>query len=252
MSRAFTMVFAIVCYAIFFATFLYLIVFVGDFALGVRTVDVGPQAPPLMAALIDIGLIALFGLQHSIMARPAFKAKWTRIVPRASERSVYVLAASIALMILFLGWRPIDSIVWNVTNPALAGILWAVFWMGWLGVLISTFLINHFELFGLQQAWLNISGRQADKPELKQPLFYRWVAHPMMSSFFLAFWAAPEMTAGHLILALGMSIYILVALRYEERDLTALFGDDYRSYRSRVGMLVPRLGRSNGRVAPGA
>ena len=252
MSRAFTMVFAIVCYAIFFATFLYLIVFVGDFALGVRTVDVGPQAPPLMAALIDIGLIALFGLQHSIMARPAFKAKWTRIVPRASERSVYVLAASIALMILFLGWRPIDSIVWNVTNPALAGILWAVFWIGWLGVLISTFLINHFELFGLQQAWLNISGRQADKPELKQPLFYRWVAHPMMSSFFLAFWAAPEMTFGHLILALGMSVYILVALRYEEHDLTALFGDDYRSYRSRVGMLVPRLGRSNGRVAPGA
>ena len=252
MSRAFTMVFAIVCYAIFFATFLYLIVFVGDFALGVRTVDVGPQAPPLTAALIDLALIALFGLQHSIMARPAFKAKWTRIVPRASERSVYVLAASIALMILFLGWRPIDSIVWNVTNPALAGILWAVFWIGWLGVLISTFLINHFELFGLQQAWLNISGRQADKPELKQPLFYRWVAHPMMSSFFLAFWAAPEMTAGHLILALGMSIYILVALRYEERDLTALFGDDYRSYRSRVGMLVPRLGRSNGRVAPGA
>ena len=252
MSRAFTMVFAIVCYAIFFATFLYLIVFVGDFALGVRTVDVGPQAPPLMAALIDIGLIALFGLQHSIMARPAFKAKWTRIVPRASERSVYVLAASIALMILFLGWRPIDTIVWNVTNPALAGILWAVFWIGWLGVLISTFLINHFELFGLQQAWLNISGRQADKPELKQPLFYRWVAHPMMSSFFLAFWAAPEMTFGHLILALGMSVYILVALRYEEHDLTALFGDDYRSYRSRVGMLVPRLGRSNGRVAPGA
>ena len=252
MSRAFTMVFAIVCYAIFFATFLYLIVFVGDFALGVRTVDVGPQAPPLTAALIDLALIALFGLQHSIMARPAFKAKWTRIVPRASERSVYVLAASIALMILFLGWRPIDSIVWNVTNPALAGILWAVFWIGWLGVLISTFLINHFELFGLQQAWLNISGRQADKPELKQPLFYRWVAHPMMSSFFLAFWAAPEMTFGHLILALGMSVYILVALRYEEHDLTALFGDDYRSYRSRVGMLVPRLGRSNGRVAPGA
>ena len=252
MSRAFTMVFAIVCYAIFFATFLYLIVFVGDFALGVRTVDVGPQAPPLTAALIDLALIALFGLQHSIMARPAFKAKWTRIVPRASERSVYVLAASIALMILFLGWRPIDTIVWNVTNPALAGILWAVFWIGWLGVLISTFLINHFELFGLQQAWLNISGRQADKPELKQPLFYRWVAHPMMSSFFLAFWAAPEMTAGHLILALGMSVYILVALRYEEHDLTALFGDDYRSYRSRVGMLVPRLGRSNGRVAPGA
>jgi protein-S-isoprenylcysteine O-methyltransferase Ste14 len=246
------MVFAIVCYAIFFATFLYLIVFVGDFALGVRTVDVGPQAPPLIAALIDIGLIALFGLQHSIMARPGFKAKWTRIVPRACERSVYVLAASIALMILFLGWRPIDTIVWNVTNPALAGILWAVFWIGWATVLISTFLISHFELFGLQQAWLNISGRQAEKPQLRQPLFYRWVAHPMMSGFFLALWAAPEMTAGHLLLALGMSIYILIALRYEERDLTGLFGDDYRRYRSGVGMLIPRLGRGNGRVAPGA
>ena len=214
MSRALTMVFAIVCYAIFFATFLYLIVFVGDFALGVRTVDVGPQAPPLIAALIDIGLIALFGLQHSIMARPGFKAKWTRIVPRACERSVYVLAASIALMILFLSWRPIDTIVWNVTNPALAGILWAVFWMGWATVLISTFLISHFELFGLQQAWLNISGRQAEKPQLKQPLFYRWVAHPMMSGSFLALWAAPEMTVGHLLLAFGMSIYILIALRY--------------------------------------
>jgi protein-S-isoprenylcysteine O-methyltransferase Ste14 len=246
------MVFAIVCYAIFFATFLYLIVFVGDFALGVRTVDVGPQAPPLIAALIDIGLIALFGLQHSIMARPGFKAKWTRIVPRACERSVYVLAASIALMILFLGWRPIDTIVWNVTNPALAGILWAVFWIGWATVLISTFLISHFELFGLQQAWLNISGRQAEKPQLRQPLFYRWVAHPMMSGFFLALWAAPEMTAGHLLLAFGMSIYILIALRYEERDLTGLFGDDYRRYRSGVGMLIPRLGRGNGRVAPGA
>jgi protein-S-isoprenylcysteine O-methyltransferase Ste14 len=246
------MLFAIVCYAIFFATFLYLIVFVGDFALGVRTVDVGPQAPPLIAALIDIGLIALFGLQHSIMARPGFKAKWTRIVPRACERSVFVLAASIALMILFLGWRPIDTIVWNVTNPALAGILWAVFWMGWATVLISTFLISHFELFGLQQAWLNISGRQAEKPQLRQPLFYRWVAHPMMSGFFLALWAAPEMTAGHLLLAFGMSIYILIALRYEERDLTGLFGDDYRRYRSGVGMLIPRLGRGNGRVAPGA
>jgi protein-S-isoprenylcysteine O-methyltransferase Ste14 len=237
------MLFAIVCYAIFFATFLYLIVFVGDFALGVRTVDVGPQAPPLIAALIDIGLIALFGLQHSIMARPGFKAKWTRIVPRACERSVYVLAASIALMILFLGWRPIDTIVWNVTNPALAGILWAVFWIGWATVLISTFLISHFELFGLQQAWLNLRGRQAASPELRQPLFYRWVAHPLYAGFFLAFWSTPHMTAGHLLLALGLSAYMLIAIRYEEHDLTGVFGDEYRRYRSNVGMLVPRFRR---------
>jgi protein-S-isoprenylcysteine O-methyltransferase Ste14 len=253
MSRAFTLLFAIACYAIFFATFLYLIVFVGDFAFDVRTVDVGPQAPPLTAAVIDIALIALFGLQHSIMARPGFKAKWTRVVPPAAERSFYVLAASIVLMILFLGWRPIDTIIWNVTNPALAGILGALFWIGWTIVLISTFLISHFELFGLQQAWLNISGREGEKPELRQPLFYRWVAHPMMLGFFFAFWAAPEMTAGHLLLAAGMSIYILIAIRYEERDLTTLFGDDYRRYRSGVGMLIPRFGRrAGGRVAPGA
>jgi protein-S-isoprenylcysteine O-methyltransferase Ste14 len=253
MSRAFTLLFAIACYAIFFATFLYLIVFVGDFSLGVRTVDVGPESQPAVAALVDVALIALFGLQHSVMARPGFKARWTRIVPQASERSVYVLTASIALMILYIGWRPIDAIIWNVTNPVLAGMLWAVFWIGWLGVLISTFLINHFELFGLHQAWLNLSGRKVERPELRQPFFYRWVAHPMMSSFFLAFWAAPEMTAGHLLLALGMSVYILVALRYEERDLTALFGEDYRRYRSGVGMLIPRFGRrASGPVVPGA
>ena len=242
MSRALTMLFAIICYAIFFATFLYLIVFVGDFSFAGRTVDVGAEAPPLTAAIIDIVLIALFGLQHSIMARPAFKAKWTRIVPPPVERSIFVLAASIMLMILFIGWRPIGLIVWNVTNPPLQMLIWAIFWVGWVTVLISTFLINHFELFGLQQAWFNIRGREGEKPELKQPLFYRWVAHPMMSGFFLAFWAAPEMTAGHLLLALGMSIYILIALRHEERDLTELFGDDYRRYRSGVGMLIPRFG----------
>src|SRR3954452_22379235 len=138
MSRALTMLFAIVCYAIFFATFLYLIVFVGDFSFSGRTVDVGKQTTPLMAALIDVALIALFGLQHSVMARPAFKAKWTKIVPPPAERSVYVLAASIALMILFLGWRPIGAIVWNVTNPMLATLLWALFWIGWATVLVST------------------------------------------------------------------------------------------------------------------
>ena len=244
MSRALTLLFAIVCYAIFFATFLYLIVFVGDLNFASRTVDVGPEAPPLTAAIIDIALIALFGLQHSVMARPAFKAKWTRVVPPAAERSVYVLAASIALMILFLGWRPIDTIVWNASNSMLAGLLWLLFWAGWGTVLVSTFLINHFELFGLQQAWWHVHGRKAEKPELRQPFFYKWVAHPLYAGFFLAFWAAPEMTAGHLLLAVGVSIYMLIAIRYEERDLTNLFGEDYRRYRSSVGGLVPRFRRS--------
>lgn len=242
MSRALTMLFAIICYAIFFATFLYLIVFVGDFTFAARTVDVGKAAPPLTAAIIDVGLIALFGLQHSIMARPAFKEKWTRIIPPPAERSVFVLAASIALMIMFLNWRPIGAIVWNVTNPPLQMLIWALFWIGWTTVLVSTFLINHFELFGLQQAWLNMRGREAAKPELREPFFYRWVAHPLYSGFFLAFWAAPEMTVGHLLLAAGVSVYMLIAIRYEERDLTNLFGDDYRRYRSGVGMLIPRFG----------
>ena len=243
MSRAATLLFSIVCYAIFFATFLYLIVFVGDLSFAQKTVDVGPASPPLTAAMIDVALIALFGLQHSVMARPAFKAKWTRIVPPASERSVYVLAASIALMILFWGWRPIEAIVWNVSNPQLQMVIWALFWIGWGTVLISTFLINHFELFGLQQAWFHLSGRQAAKPELRQPLFYRWVAHPLYAGFFLAFWAAPEMTAGHVLLAAGVSAYMLIAIRYEERDLTNVFGEDYRRYRSSVGMLIPRFRR---------
>lgn len=249
MSRVLTLIFAIIAYAIFFATFLYLIVFVGDLNLDPLkpvTVDNGPTTAPLIAAVIDVGLIALFGLQHSLMARPSFKAKWTRIVPPSAERSVYVLAASVALIILFVAWRPIPNVVWSVnpiTHPILNDLIWLVFWLGWATVLVSTFLINHFELFGLQQAWLNMRGREAAKPELRQPLFYKWVAHPLYAGFFMAFWAAPEMTAGHLLLAAGMSAFMLIAIRYEERDLTDFFGDDYRRYRAGVGGLVPRFRR---------
>ena len=241
MSRAATLLFAVIAYAVFFATFLYLICFVGDLAFAPKTVDVGPGAPIAVAVVIDILLIALFGLQHSVMARPGFKRTWTKVVPPPAERSVYVLAASAALIILFLGWRPIDTVVWNVTNPFLADLIWIVFWLGWLMVLLSTFLINHFELFGLQQAWFHLRRREPAPPELRQPFFYRWIAHPLYSGFFLAFWAAPEMTAGHLLLAMGVSVYMLIAIRYEERDLTNLFGDDYRRYRAGVGMLTPRF-----------
>ena len=243
MTRVAALLFAILCYAIFFATFLYLIVFVGDFSFATVTVDNGPLSPVAVAVPIDIALIALFGLQHSVMARPAFKRWWTQFIPQPIERSVFVLSASIALMILFLFWRPIDSIVWNVTSPTLRDLIWLVFWIGWATVLISTFLINHFELFGLQQAWLFCFGRDCAKPELRQPGFYKWVAHPLYSGFFLAFWAAPEMTAGHLLLAAGISVYVLIAIRYEERDLTDLFGEDYRRYRAGVGMLWPRFRR---------
>jgi protein-S-isoprenylcysteine O-methyltransferase Ste14 len=246
MSRAATLVFAILAYAVFFATFLYLIVFVGDFSFANRTVDLGPSAPVALAVVADVVLIALFGLQHSVMARQGFKRWWTRVIPWPAERSVYVLAASIALMILFIGWRPIPAVVWSlnpIPHPVINQLIWVVFWAGWAMVLISTFLINHFELFGLQQAWLNMRGRQAAPPKFRQPLFYKWVRHPLYLGFFLAFWATPEMTAGHLLLAVGVSIYMLIAIRYEERDLVGLFGKEYEDYRAEVGMLTPRFRR---------
>ena len=245
MSRTLSLLFAIVCYAIFFATFLYLIGFVGAVVVP-KTVDAPASSlPPAAKTVIDVALIALFGLQHSIMARPGFKRAWTRVVPTPIERSIYVLFASIALMILFVFWQPLGWTIWQVSPDMrwLSTILWALFLAGFGIVLVTTFLINHFELFGLQQAWLNLRGRQAASPELRQPLFYRWVAHPLYAGFFLAFWSTPHMTAGHLLLALGLSAYMLIAIRYEEHDLTGVFGDEYRRYRSSVGMLVPRFRR---------
>ena len=242
MSRALCLMFAGIAYAIFFATFLYLISFVGNLPFAPVTIDRGPESPLAVAVIIDLALIAIFGLQHSIMARQGFKRAWTRIVPAQLERSVYVLAASAALIVMFLFWRPITTPVWAV-GEGVAFVLWLLFASGWLIVLLSTFLINHFELFGLQQAWLHMSGRESHAPELRQPFFYRWVAHPLYAGFFVAFWSTPRMTAGHLLFALGMSVYILIAIRYEERDLRGLFGKDYEQYRSSVGMLIPRFGR---------
>ena len=237
------MAFAIIAYAIFFATFLYLIAFVGDLELAPRTVDVGPDSPLAAAIAVDVALIALFGLQHSVMARQGFKRWWTRVVPWAVERSVYVLMASLALIILMTLWRPIDTIVWNVGDPLVSDLIWVVFWLGWGMVLLSTFLLNHFELFGLQQAWFHVRGRPWEKPVFRQPMFYRWIRHPLYLGFFMAFWAAPEMTAGHLLLAGGMSVFMLIAIQYEEKDLVALFGRDYEDYRQRAGMLLPRFRR---------
>jgi methanethiol S-methyltransferase len=244
MSRALHLLFATIAYAIFFATFLYLIGFVGGFDFISKTVDspatsIGTGA----AVVIDLALIALFGVQHSVMARQGFKRAWTKVVPPQAERSMYVLLASLALIVLFRFWQPIDAIVWTVRNPLLHDLLMLLFFAGFGIVLVSTFLINHFELFGLQQAWFHVRGHQAQSPTLRAPFFYRWVAHPLYAGFFLAFWSTPVMTAGHLLFALGMSTYILIAIRYEERDLRGLFGRDYDEYRSSVGMLTPKFRR---------
>lgn len=243
MSKAASLLFAAIAYAIFFATFLYLIAFVGNLPFAPVTVDRGPAGPLAVAVFVDLALIALFGIQHSVMARQGFKRAWTRIVPKPAERSVYVLAASATLIVMFAFWRPIEGAIWSVDGPA-AIVLWVLFGSGWLLVLLSTFLINHFELFGLQQAWFHARGREAAPPIFRQPLLYKLVRHPLYAGFFLAFWATPHMSYGHLLLAAGMSVYMLIAIRYEERDLVGIFGRDYEEYQQQVGMLTPRMRRA--------
>lgn len=246
MARPLYLVVALVCYAAFLAAFVYLIGFVAGYPGLPTHVDKGLAAPPATAALIDFGLIALFGVQHSVMARPGFKAGWTRIVPVPLERSVYCLAAAAVLAVLYALWHPIAGTVWNVENQTARMAIWVVFGLGWTIVFVSTWLINHFELFGLAQAWRNWRGTTAAPPRLTQPLFYRFVRHPLYSGFLIAFWAAPTMSLGHLLLAAAMTVYVLIAIRYEERDLVAHFGRDYEDYRGRVGMLVPGVGRRTG------
>jgi protein-S-isoprenylcysteine O-methyltransferase Ste14 len=239
MARILYLLFAAVAYLIFFATFLYLIGFVADLPMLPHTVNRAPAEWGYTALAIDTGLITAFGIQHSVMARPGFKRAWTRIVPPPIERSVYVLVASLMLILLFLFWKPLPIPIWTVDHPIGAAILWALGWLGWLIILLSTFLISHFELFGLKQAW---SGPESP-PRLRQPLFYKLVRHPLYSGFFLAFWATPNMTMGHLLLAFGMSAYMLIGIRFEEHDLIGTFGEEYVRYRERVGMLLPRFGK---------
>lgn len=246
MAQFVLILYAAIAYGIFFATFLYLIAFVGDLPIIPTTVDTGVEGSLLTAIGINLALIALFGIQHSVMARKGFKALWTKLVPAPIERSTYVLFASAALIALFVFWRPIAGDVWLVENDIASALLWALFAIGWSIVLLSTFLLNHFELFGLQQVYFHARNRRPADPQLHEPLFYKVVRHPLYSGFFIAFWATPHMTVGHLLLAVGMSAYMLIAIRFEERDLVAAFGPKYEAYRERVGMLTPRLGKRKG------
>jgi protein-S-isoprenylcysteine O-methyltransferase Ste14 len=243
MSRTLYLAVAVLCYLAFFVAFVYLVGFVGGFPFMPTSIDKGIAAAPAVAVAVDIGLIALFGLQHSIMARQGFKAGWTRIVPNPIERSVYCLATAAALGVMFALWHPIAGGVWLVGQPAGRIVLWALFALGWVILFIATHLINHWELFGLAQAWRYFRGRQAEPHVLRQPLFYRLVRHPIYSGILLAVWATPEMSYGHLLLAIGFTIYIVIGIRYEEKDLVAYFGVTYVEYRRRVGMVIPGIGR---------
>ena len=242
MTRVFYLAYAGIAYAIFLVVFLYLIAFTGNLPGAPLTVDRGPESAPSVALAVNLALIALFSLQHSVMARPAFKAAWTRLVPQPIERATFVMMTNLVLVILFLGWHPIPAPVWTVTDPTGAALLWGLFGLGWVIVLVSTFLINHFELFGLQQAWLAAKARGEARPVLRQPLFYKLVRHPLYAGFFLAFWATPTMSFGHLLLASGMSVYMLIAIQLEERNLIDTFGADYLAYRETTPMLVPGTG----------
>jgi protein-S-isoprenylcysteine O-methyltransferase Ste14 len=238
MGRIIGFLFGLVAYLVFFMTVLYAIGFVTGFGVP-KTIDTGPGGPTSEAMIVNVLLLSLFALQHSGMARKPFKRWLTQFVPAAIERSVYVLLASLVLMLLLWQWRPIPALVWQVTNPQVAATLTALSLAGWLLVLFSSFLINHFELFGLQQVAANLARRAMPAPRFKTPALYKIVRHPIYLGFIIAFWAAPVMTVGHLLFAAVTTAYIFMGIALEERDLIQLFGEEYKRYRAQVGMLVP-------------
>jgi len=244
MSRFFAFLYGLAAYLVFFVTFLYATGFVAGIGVP-KAIDDGAVVPLTEAFVIDVLLMSVFAIQHSVMARHQFKRWWTTIVPPAIERSTYVLFASLALVLLFWQWRPIPALVWQTTDPQVAMAALALSFVGWFMVLTSTFLINHFELFGLHQVASNLAGRSMPAPRFRTPLYYQVVRHPIYLGFIIAFWAAPVMTAGHMLFAAVTTAYILVGIALEERDLTAVFGEEYRRYRQRVAMIVPFLGRSS-------
>lgn len=261
MARILILLFGLGAYGVFFLTFLYLIAFVGNLqqtalvqwapwlpALVPHSIDAGREAGGAgPAVIINLGLILLFGLQHSVMARSGFKAWLKRTLPESAERSVYVLLASLILILLFWQWQPIPAVLWSAGSVAGQSIGWAIFALGFGIVLLSTFLIDHFDLFGLKQVWSQFTGRAPDAPVFTTPLFYRLVRHPLYLGFILAFWSGPVMTVGHALFAVAMTSYILIAIQFEERDLVRTLGERYKHYRKEVPMLVPwRAGKTTG------
>jgi len=230
-------VYGVVCYMAALATFAYLAAFLGNFAVP-RSIDSAPESPLWIALMVDLGLLVLFGIQHSVMARPAFKAMWTKIVPQAAERSTYVLFSSVAMFFLFWQWQPIGGVIWNFKDAYGRIMLYILYAAGWVTVLMTTFLINHFDLFGLRQVGLQLIGRPYTWLRFRTPGPYKLVRHPLYVGWLMVFWSTPEMTVAHLLFAVGLTTYILIAIQYEERDLVQMHSE-YAEYRRCVPMMVP-------------
>jgi len=241
MAKAFVLIYGIAAYLLFLLVFLYAIAFVGNLPV-IKTIDSGTQGDLVSSLLINALLLGVFAVQHSVMARPGFKKWWTKIVPEPVERSTYVLLSTFALILLFWGWQPLTDVVWEVTNATGAMLLTGLFWLGWFIVLISTFMINHFDLFGLRQVYLNLKSEKYSHLAFRTMGLYQFVRHPIMLGFVIAFWSTPRMSVGHLVFSVATTAYILIALQLEERDLVTYHGEEYRQYKNRVPMLLP-LGR---------
>lgn len=238
-ARIFSFIYGIVAYVIFLGSFLYAIGFVGDFVVP-KTINSGPEAANLWKALgINAALLGLFAVQHSVMARQGFKKWWTKIIPRHVERSTYVLFSSLILILLYWQWRPLPDVIWSVEAELWVTVLNVLFWLGWGIVLLSTFLINHFDLFGLRQVYLHLREKEITPLRFQEPGLYKYVRHPLLLGFIIAFWATPYMTLGHLVFSAATTGYIFVGIWFEERDLIRRHGEKYREYRERVRMLIP-------------
>lgn len=249
MKRLAILVYGLFCYAVFLGTFTYAIGFVGNLIVP-KSVDSGTLSSFWPSLLIDVGLLGLFGLQHSVMARFGFKRWWTKIIPSSIERSTYVLFASLALILLFWQWRPLPGTIWSVQSDLGRIVMWILFGLGWMLVVAATFMISHTHLFGVSQVHDAFRGRNIRHPGFQTPYLYRYVRHPLMAGFFVAFWATPMMTGSHLLFAVITTVYILVAVQFEERDLSRAIGAPYEAYRRRVPMFIPGTGADQTDVQP--
>ena len=238
MGRIISFVYGVLAHLGILVVFLYLIGFLGNFVVP-KSIDSGQAGPFGQALLINVILIAIFGIPHSVMARPGFKQWWTKVVPQHIERSTYVMQGNLLVALLMWQWQPMVGVIWNVEHPVGASVLWGLFGIGWVMIVLTSFVINHFDLFGLRQVYLHLRGMEYTPLEFKAKWIYNYIRHPLMLGWIIAFWSTPQMSAGHLVFAVGTTVYILIAIQFEERDLVKYHGEDYEHYRRKVSMLIP-------------